>query len=477
MFIRLHQRSPSVFFAACLVLALCSPVWSLQRQEIEIATPAASEAASVSQADVGQESTTLKALTLEQCYASALQNHPEIAVKTARIGEAKALMESESVSRSAVVSLHSQLGYMDGQAIGTYGLVTNRQEDENFNGEYLNGRIVADLPIYSHGALWNQTSGRDLSAEFALKAAEYDRTAVAHVIKRRVGDKYYLLHQLKKAKEVHKQLEKTAQARYAEASVAYELDRISKEELLKANGFLKTAQSDSLEIDLLYQKNKRHMGLLLGIDLGVLRLRDIALSAEELDSFELMVGDNVKNHPRVLAQQARVEKVERTVGMVDDDALPRLDLMASYGVGTDFDRSSDNVLVTLDLKYDLYDSGQNVREKSLAMNRMKVEQAWLREILLELQQESLETVYRFKLLKERLALLEEQAVQLEETVDVDQARLENGFISPLELSMSKAELEKNRLAHYFVVCDLAREMEQLDQTRQLYSSQSSVYSE
>jgi outer membrane protein TolC len=178
-----------------------------------------------------------------------------------------------------------------------------------------------------------------------------------------------------------------------------------------------------------------------------------------------------------LAQKAKLSKYQSEIETVKAGSLPSVDFMASYGGGTDFEEGNDNFQVTLVLNYDLYDGGSKNKQENLAISKHSIEKAKLAELVFDLEQETMETFYRFQVLTAQLGLLEKQQLQLEEKIKVERTQLSHGLISRPEFEGSSADLNKNLLSQYFVKYDLLREEQKFQLTLQFNALENAQYAD
>ncbi|PLX96260.1 MAG: hypothetical protein C0621_02290 [Desulfuromonas sp.] len=338
-----------------------------------------------------------KTLTFEKCWELACQNHPALQLSQLDVEVAKSQLESQRSSRNLALTFKGESGYFTGQGIGASALITslnNGTPQIASRGEYFNGKISAELPLYSQGAFWGMPTLQEKAAAWGVTAAEFDAAQSKTQLRQNLSAAYADLLLKQSSLSFKEEIATAAALSLQQAKGNYRAERISLYDLENATQQHEQAQQDLFRAQQATAQGRSLLALVTGLpDDLTWDLAEPSVVAP-LPPDTSFILDTLTNDPRLKAQRARIEAAKRDLDLIRSKRLPELTLTSDYGLGGDYGESfNEQFTATLKMQLPLIDFGHLDHQVREARQQLATEEARYNSMALTIQSEQLELYY------------------------------------------------------------------------------------
>jgi outer membrane protein TolC len=387
---------------------------------------------------------------LETCINAALSNHPALKAGEAREASAQALLEMREAERRPALGLNLDLGHFSGESVSPFAAVSGLTEEslrqQSVSGEYYQGVVGLEIPIFKEGTLLGGTSSSVREAAFGLSEKAWMNRSLRTVVALGVTETYVQIFKSQKAVEIHQEIVAASEADYNLAKTKFGQNLISKNDLLTAEVRWEIAKRDLLRARLSLQRGRKALVSWTGVGKGG-EIKIAGLPVLPVLSREEAAARVQQNHPEIRARQFRVKEAEEQIARAEKEQYPTLSLAAHYGFADDFDRPiNDQWIAAFKVEVPILDFGLGSKKVALARARATEEEQELLHFRRKVEEEVDEIYLGLEELDHQAVLIGKQIEQATEALKLNRAMSQQNLLPSSVVRDSEAALLKLKLA-------------------------------
>jgi outer membrane protein TolC len=301
-------------------------------------------------------------LSLSQAIDLAFLRNPDLAVSTARIGEAEARLAEAAAAFYPRLTARAEYTYTNNPALGFSSIVAQRRFnsglDINHPGWVENFRpeIVGSWNLYRGG----QDANLKRAAELGVEAAELERSALRNRLAAVVTAAYYaVLSAPRQAEVAHRSVEtvnreiEQAKARVAEGIAL-------KAEVLSLETRAMEAYESELKARNAIELSRSVLRTLLGGESSRIAEQEPESAVAAPGDFQNLLNQALARRSEIQAAARQVEMRRQELAAAKGARLPRVNAFAGYGQNSrspDFSLDRDNAILGVNAEVDLFSGG------------------------------------------------------------------------------------------------------------------------
>lgn len=296
-------------------------------------------------------------LSLTQCVAAALQNHPSLTAAEGTVESKKAMVTQAAVSSR-----------MKASATGAYARTGS---GSNNSGDWNSGLSLSQN-LYD----WGKSGSAIESASLTKQAAEATLLNTRNTVIADVKDAYYGLNKATREIAVLKEQVKNYQQRLDWAKAYYAAGTKAKIEVTKAEADLANAQLALIQSESSQEQYKAQLASAMGSP-----SLDIETVSDELDyqkwtiALDEALKQAAEKRPDLTAQDLLVQKAKTDIKAASLTNAPDLTASAGYSFGGAGAFDDDQWTAKLNLEFKFGDGGQTKAKIAQTKADLKVAQA------------------------------------------------------------------------------------------------------
>lgn len=357
-------------------------------------------------------------LTLEECIATALAEHPDLVAAEGKVRSAQAGIGQAAADKKPQVD-----------AGASYTRNDSRFADSD-SGSYNTG-VQVSQSIFD----WGRANLRIGGAKLSKNAAEADYLQTRDNVIADVRSSYYALNRSIRQHQVAQTRYDNYRQRLDWARSYYQVGTKARIEVSKAEADLANSKLTLVRTESSAQQSKAELASAMGVPLTrIASIKDVLDYEDWNIAIEEAVKKAVDNKPEILAQQQRVEYAKTNVALQKKGMSPSVSASGGYSAygSAPFDDNSWNAKVSFSVP--IFDGG---------LTKSKVEGAEADLMTASAQLDSLSNSVMLQVrkaweslveAKQSLAASQESERYAKETLDLAQGRYKAGVGDSLEIS-------------------------------------------
>ena len=358
------------------------------------------------------------ALTLDQCIAKAIENHPDLRAAESKIESKKAAVSSAQSSGNPQLNANVNYTRSDGST------------QESSSGSYGSG-VTLEQSVYDWGKRNLQVKG----AKIDVQAASSDYMQAKDQVIYDVRNAYYGLNRAEREYRVAKTRYDNYEKRLVWGKSYYEVGTKAKIEVTKATSDLASSKLALVKAESSAARYKAQLASAMGDPLlKIDKVSDVLDYKEWNITFDEAAEKAAANRPELAAKAKRVEYAKTNLELAKKGLAPNIAASAGYSVSGTSPFEDDGWNAKLSFNVPLSDGGLTKSKTAAAKSDLDAASAEFKSlgnsVILEVRK-AWETLREAK---ESLAASSEAERHQKETLDLAQGRYKAGVGSSLEIS-------------------------------------------
>lgn len=412
--------SSRLFFVIQL-LAIIVAAGMVSGQDIPIAGSIAGGVAKSTGAEVVRQG---ELLTLEQCVAIALRNHPAIVAAGGSVEVVRSMVGQ------AAASYYPQIDLSAGYSTSSFDSNSGSRASTSRNSEFTSSAALRQN-LYDFG----KTSTQVKVQRFNLDASRMDLKDVADQIILNVRESYYGVLRAKRNSEVAREIVRQFEQHLEQAQGFFEVGLRPKFDVTKAEVDLSTARLDQIRAENSYRIAWVTLKNAMGIPTAPEFVIEDTLSFQKYEiTFDNAIARAYANRPDLKSTLFRGKAAEQSIELARKGYYPTITGNASYTAAGERTPLGEGWNVGATVSFPLFSgflTRYQVEEARATLSIVKANEQSLQQlILLEIQQASL----NLKEAEERIATAELTVRQASENLEIANGRYDAGVGNPIEVT-------------------------------------------
>ena len=357
-------------------------------------------------------------LTLEECIAKALANHPDLQAAAGKIESKKAAVGAAQSSGNPQIGANVNYTRSDGS------------HQESSSGSYGSG-ITLEQSVYD----WGKRSLQVKCAKLDVQAASSDYMQTTDQVIYDVRNAYYGLNRAEREYKVAKTRYENYEKRLVWAKSYYEVGTKAKIEVTKATSDLASSKLALVKAESSAAQYKAQLASAMGDPLLQIESVTDAIDYKEWNiTFEEAAEKAAANRPELAAKAKRVEYAKTNLALAQKGLAPNITASTGYNVSGSSLFEDDGWNAKLSFSVPLSDGGLTKSKTDAAKSDLETASAEYRSLGNSVTLEVRKAWEALREAKESLAASNEAERHQKETLDLAQGRYKAGVGSSLEIS-------------------------------------------
>lgn len=357
-------------------------------------------------------------LTLEECIAKALANHPDLQAAAGKIESKKAAVGAAQSSGNPQIGANVNYTRSDGS------------HQESSSGSYGSG-ITLEQSVYD----WGKRSLQVKGAKLDVQAASSDYMQTTDQVIYDVRNAYYGLNRAEREYKVAKTRYENYEKRLVWAKSYYEVGTKAKIEVTKATSDLASSKLALVKAESSAAQYKAQLASAMGDPLLQIESVTDAIDYKEWNiTFEEAAEKAAANRPELAAKAKRVEYAKTNLALAQKGLAPNITASTGYNVSGSSLFEDDGWNAKLSFSVPLSDGGLTKSKTDAAKSDLETASAEYRSLGNSVTLEVRKAWEALREAKESLAASNEAERHQKETLDLAQGRYKAGVGSSLEIS-------------------------------------------
>ena len=392
------------------------------------------------------ESLSVISCDLKTCVDYALEHHPSLQAAEAGRSSAKFSLDAKRGEFWPRLELGADTGPLYGEPTKAFFLSKDVPSEEINSYRYYKLEATLSYSLFKEGVFLGRNAPSILEAQGRSEEAEYNLQIAKEQIIHEVSKSYFAVLKNKEEWRAIEKILKAQQLDYETALKKFELELISRNDLLLAEVNLFTVQSELQVAQSTHSISLANLAMKMGLDpKAKIEINDSPQTFDPLPSLEELVKFTYQNRPEIGMQHAIIKSLRADYRLVRTEWFPTLDLVSTYTLWDDYSPpTASSWLSALQLKMIIGRSTIN-QAKSREMEAKITEQE---HVLLQLKRSiSLEMIKVYHQISDaegQIGISEKRVEQREEAVKLARTRFKNNLAPQSKVFEAEGQLWEAR---------------------------------
>lgn len=403
-------------------------------------------------------------MSLEECIKYGLENNKGIKIAGDKVKSAR--LKKDEVNTSGLPSLSLQAGYTRLSEVDPFTITVpmgGTSQSFTVSPSLLNSystKLTLTQPVFTGFKI---DLNKDLSDQ-SIAASMFDLESEKTKLKYAISNAYWSLYKVTEGKKVLEEYIKTIELHLKDLNNFYAQGLITKNEVLKLDVQLSSAQVQLLETENVIQMAKlnllNNLNLPMDTDISLKPLTTIE-EIQDVPSLEVINSQALNTRPELKAMAVRIKSRETAIKLTESAWYPDIYLIGNYNYARpnqrivptkdQFDGTWD---VTLSLQYTLWNwnaTSYRTQQAESDLSQTNYQYEMMKDgVLIEVKQAYL----NYAANKSRINLAEKTVTQAEENYRISYNLFQKGLIRNSDLIDAEVAVFESKIKLVTSISDL-----------------------